>query len=55
MLEAEIVLTRLVRNFGFTAADRVPGYTNHITLRPTEPVLVRVSERRPIPTPGLTS
>jgi len=43
MLESEIALNRLVAAFDFTAADRMPGYTNEITLRPTEPVLVRVA------------
>jgi cytochrome P450 len=46
MLESTIALTALVRNFDFTAPAAVPPYTNHITLRPTSTVPVRVTARR---------
>jgi cytochrome P450 len=46
MLESTIALAGLVQNFDFVTTGRPPGYTNHITLRPTEPVTVRVEPRR---------
>jgi cytochrome P450 len=46
MVESTIALTALVRNFEFTAPAAMPPYTNHITLRPTSTVPVRVTARR---------
>ena len=46
MLESTIALSALVRNFEFRSPDRVPPYTNHITLRPTATVPVTVTPRR---------
>ena len=51
MLESTIALAALVQNFEFAAAPEVPPYTNHITLRPTGTVPVRVAPRR-VGTPG---
>jgi cytochrome P450 len=49
MLESTTALTALVRNFRFTTAGGEPAYTNHITLRPTGPVRLKVEPlvRRP--------
>jgi cytochrome P450 len=46
MLESVIALAMLVRDFEFTAPPGEPGYTNHITLRPTDGVPSLVSPRR---------
>lgn len=46
MLESTVALAGLVQNFEFAADAAEPKYTNHITLRPTEPVPVLVETRK---------
>jgi cytochrome P450 len=45
MLESTIALAGLVHAFEFSATGRPPRYTDHITLRPVEPVTVLVEPR----------